>query len=250
MEINESNKTESLANTPTINQPAQSITGNSKNLLPIIIGEIILLFIVAFGGYFIGKNTVKNNNISDINPQPTILQNSTNEQIDTPIPPQTSEIDENSGWKTFSSKVCDFSLNTPNTWTVSDTGGQNAVTNEYPCTSLVAPDYQQAGADSSVGLYMVILRIPIGSTIQNTNISTLDDYINAIKIPSSAVVVENVIDAKYGSYSGKSFVIQAFDKTENFIFIKGNNIFIIKWVADYQGTYKNDIQKVISSLTF
>lgn len=249
----ESNASQPINNPET---PAQSVTppvNNQRSNFPIILGVLALLLVVGGGAYYLGtQNNRSAPQTQNIYAQPTI--NPKNNPTDWPVTTQSTQSDEQADWKTFTSKICNFNLKTPLTWSINDTKGTDTVGYDFTCTSLSAPDFRATGMDSVEGLWMGIHRTPIGSTFNSFDtiiINTLEDYITATEtIQQPKVPAKNVQNKTYGKLSGKYFEYEAFENTSNFIFVQGSYIYTVKWDADYQGNYKNDIDGIISSLAF
>lgn len=101
--------------TPAQNIPQDSVTNpqvsNQKGFMPLILGVVILLIIVAGGAYYLGS---KNTNLTS---KPQIQQPATSATTPTSNP-ITSTGDSTAGWKVYISTEGKYSIQYPQDWVV------------------------------------------------------------------------------------------------------------------------------------
>lgn len=229
------------------NRPKEYPVNNQRGNFLIILGVLVLLIIVGSGTYYLG--TLKTNSVEKVTESTNTQINNQDKATSLPAASSTS----NSDLQTFTSSRCNFSIGYPKDWKIKDTllvEGNNNPNYLYGCVDLEAPDFS-TGLDSYSGFYVFISRTNLGATFNNIKINNLEDYIKAHEsIIQPAMTVKGKISTSYGERQGTQF--DKFGQAEQtaFIFINNNQIFEISWPKNYQGNYRNELSKIISSIQF
>ncbi len=241
-----------------------------KGFTPIL----ILLFVVAVvavasGAYFLGKSS------NQIFSQPQVVTSQSRTIQNSNVLPTQSVTetrvrvtpDPYAGWQEIKPTYCSLSIKYPFGWKTNgfkfgnDT--KNAGYNDF-CVTIDTPDFklipQSDGYNGTIiRIYKTSKGINYKSSVKNTSIivNSLEDYIKAenssVELTNKSGSVDFIRDTQdksFGNNQGKYYTSSAMQTLSNFIFSRGNYIYRVTWDQEYKGQYKDQLEKIISGITY
>lgn len=170
---------------------ANSSVSNQKGFIPLMLGVLILLVIVAGGAYYLGtqKNKPAGSSSVESNQSTTAPTGSTQYNAPTTNPSSTSDTLTN--WKLYTSIKANYSFKYPSEWPLVN------VPTSPQCTVCVediqfTPSYNPNSGDSTIAVILVF---------KEENIKSLDDYVN-IHVKGD----QSKVDLKYTTVGGERAV--------------------------------------------